>query len=79
MFFLNPNIEIEGYPAQIPDALMDFGPTTNTGLMGVSSFGSGGTNARADLWARCRRGANRTIGVTSCSMKQHAVETVLQT
>jgi polyketide synthase-associated protein len=60
----NPNLDLSGYPALIGDIAFDFGMGVNTGLMGVSSFGSGGTNARADIWGRCTRGANKTSGVT---------------
>lgn len=60
---LNSNLDLSGYPAQIGDEAFDFGLTVNSGLMGVSSFGSGGTNARADIWGRCRRGACKTIGI----------------
>jgi len=47
---LNPHIDTNGYPVQFGDSIMDLG--TNSGYAGVSSFGFGGTNARADLWAR---------------------------
>nr|AQS99286.1 type I polyketide synthase [Gambierdiscus polynesiensis] len=47
---LNPHIDANGYPVQFGDSLIDLG--TNSGYAGVSSFGFGGTNARADLWAR---------------------------
>jgi polyketide synthase-associated protein len=56
---INSNLDVNGYPALFGCAAFPFG--TNTGLMGVSSFGSGGTNARADVWGRCMRGAAKTV------------------
>jgi len=55
---LNPHMDTNGYPVYFADELQDYG--SKTGISGVSSFGFGGTNARGDLWARCRRGFRTT-------------------
>nr|AQS99265.1 type I polyketide synthase [Gambierdiscus excentricus] len=47
---INPHIEYVGYPAVFTSELVD--SRVRTGISGVSSFGVGGTNARADLWSR---------------------------
>mmetsp|Transcript_13158 Transcript_13158/g.37564 ORF Transcript_13158/g.37564 Transcript_13158/m.37564 type:complete len:673 (-) Transcript_13158:165-2183(-) len=54
---LNAHIEIEGFPANFPTELMDIGYSWAVG--GLNSFGFGGTNSRAELWARCARGPRR--------------------
>jgi len=51
---LNPHIDAHAYPVFFCDEMCDLG--TNSGYAGVCSFGFGGTNARADLWARCSIG-----------------------
>jgi len=57
--FLNPHMDTNGYPVYFNSELTDYG--CHTGISGVSSFGFGGTNARADLWARCLRGSRSTV------------------
>mmetsp|Transcript_8845 Transcript_8845/g.21100 ORF Transcript_8845/g.21100 Transcript_8845/m.21100 type:complete len:1235 (+) Transcript_8845:46-3750(+) len=57
-YCLNPHVDANGYPCQISGELLDFG--TNSGYAGVSSFGFGGTNARADIWAKATVGARRS-------------------
>merc|ERR1719464_2279977 len=51
---LNPHLNVSGYPVCFTNELC----TTTRGeqCMGVSSFGFGGTNARAELWAEADRG-----------------------
>eukprot|EP00413_Alexandrium_margalefii_P030110 CAMPEP_0204559596 /NCGR_PEP_ID=MMETSP0661-20131031/32099_1 /ASSEMBLY_ACC=CAM_ASM_000606 /TAXON_ID=109239 /ORGANISM="Alexandrium margalefi, Strain AMGDE01CS-322" /LENGTH=101 /DNA_ID=CAMNT_0051566837 /DNA_START=24 /DNA_END=325 /DNA_ORIENTATION=- len=51
---LNPHMDTNGYPVCFSDEMTELG--TNSGYAGVSSFGFGGTNARADLWARASVG-----------------------
>jgi polyketide synthase-associated protein len=63
---LNSHLDVHGYPALFGCAPYDFAGKS-AGLMGVSSFGSGGTNARADVWGRCMRGAHKTGGLTDFS------------
>jgi len=55
---LNPHLGSEGFPGLFETEPADTG--LNSGLCGVSSFGFGGTNARADLWAECRMGPRAT-------------------
>lgn len=52
---VNPHLDIDGFPICIETELQDFG--ANSGLTGVSSFGFGGTNARADVWGHSIMGA----------------------
>mmetsp|Transcript_136843 Transcript_136843/g.248869 ORF Transcript_136843/g.248869 Transcript_136843/m.248869 type:complete len:1243 (+) Transcript_136843:54-3782(+) len=54
---LNPNLDINGYPTIFCTEMVPYGG--NSGNTGVSSFGWGGANARADVWATCFRGANK--------------------
>jgi len=67
---LNPNIDIAGYPVSFLSENYDF-RTTNAAV-GVSSFGVGGTNARADVWGYARRGylAERKVS----PLKAHYVQ-----
>jgi polyketide synthase-associated protein len=51
---LNPNLDVAGYPVGFLSESYDF-QTTN-GSVGCSSFGVGGTNARADVWHNARAG-----------------------
>nr|AQS99308.1 type I polyketide synthase [Gambierdiscus excentricus] len=51
---LNAHIEAEGFPAHFPTELMDVRRWQAVG--GLNSFGFGGTNSRAELWARCDTG-----------------------
>mmetsp|Transcript_57890 Transcript_57890/g.148909 ORF Transcript_57890/g.148909 Transcript_57890/m.148909 type:complete len:1227 (-) Transcript_57890:138-3818(-) len=46
---LNPHLVTQGFPQLFESELVDTGATS--GFMGVSSFGFGGTNSRADLYA----------------------------
>jgi len=50
----NPHLDISGFPVVMETEATDFGH--NSGLTGVSSFGFGGTNARADMWGHAVRG-----------------------
>ena len=63
LHYLNSHLDTAGFPAFFEDELTDYG--TPEGLAGVSSFGSGGTNGRADLWGRCLYGERATTDVTS--------------
>lgn len=60
---LNPHMDTNGYPVYFENEITDYG--SKTGISGVSSFGFGGTNARADIWGRCQRGANATTELNS--------------
>nr|AQS99294.1 type I polyketide synthase [Gambierdiscus polynesiensis] len=55
---INPHLGHEGLPAHFETEAVD--TSSNSGLAGVSSFGFGGTNARADMWAECRLGPRST-------------------
>jgi len=57
---LNAHMDTNAYPVLFPDEYSDF--CINSGYAGVSSFGFGGANARADVWARCMKGPRRTGG-----------------
>lgn len=59
---LNPHLDVEGFPTTFETEVVDFG--ANSGLTGVSSFGFGGTNARADLWGNCQRAHRYSIAGT---------------
>mmetsp|Transcript_109431 Transcript_109431/g.274106 ORF Transcript_109431/g.274106 Transcript_109431/m.274106 type:complete len:1127 (-) Transcript_109431:14-3394(-) len=61
--FLNPHMDVNGYPVFFENELSDY--EANTGVSGVSSFGFGGTNARSDLWSRCLRGPRCTTEVST--------------
>jgi len=58
---VNPNLETEGYPVFFQQELCD--TTFSTTFIGVSSFGFGGTNSRADVYGRCLYGAANTGNV----------------
>lgn len=51
---LNAHLDVEGFPCYFESEAVDFG--INSGLSGVSSFGFGGTNARADVWGHATHG-----------------------
>jgi len=55
---LNPHLDIEGYPSVFPSELSDYG--FNAGYSGVSSFGFGGANSRADVFASAKKGPHKT-------------------
>jgi len=55
---LNPHLDITGYPTVIATELSDFG--ANSGYSGVSSFGFGGANSRADVFAMSTKGPHAT-------------------
>mmetsp|Transcript_137331 Transcript_137331/g.342442 ORF Transcript_137331/g.342442 Transcript_137331/m.342442 type:complete len:1095 (+) Transcript_137331:130-3414(+) len=60
---INPHIEFVGYPALFVSEHADCG--VRSGISGVSSFGVGGTNARADMWARSKLGYLSTAEVNT--------------
>lgn len=59
LLVLNPHLDVAGYPVYFETELIDYG--TNSGLTGVSSFGFGGTNARADVWGHATKGHRYAI------------------
>lgn len=63
LLVLNPHLDVSGYPVYFQTETMDFGH--NSGLTGVSSFGFGGTNARADVWGHAAHGARYSITGTT--------------
>jgi len=54
----NPHLDTDGFPCLFESECTDVG--RNSQYIGVSSFGFGGTNARADLWGRCQLGPRAT-------------------
>jgi len=63
---LNPNLEAtqtEGYPVFFASEICDANYTTT--CVGVSSFGFGGTNSRADIYGRCLMGPRNTGNIWS--------------
>jgi len=59
----NPHLDLEGFPILMETEHTDF--AANSGLTGVSSFGFGGTNARADVWGHCTQGPRASTTGTS--------------
>jgi acyl transferase domain-containing protein len=59
LLVLNPHLDVAGYPVYFETESVDFGH--NSGLTGVSSFGFGGTNARADVWGHATKGARYSL------------------
>eukprot|EP00413_Alexandrium_margalefii_P046819 CAMPEP_0204607126 /NCGR_PEP_ID=MMETSP0661-20131031/59508_1 /ASSEMBLY_ACC=CAM_ASM_000606 /TAXON_ID=109239 /ORGANISM="Alexandrium margalefi, Strain AMGDE01CS-322" /LENGTH=963 /DNA_ID=CAMNT_0051618513 /DNA_START=8 /DNA_END=2899 /DNA_ORIENTATION=+ len=55
---LNPHIDSNAYPVYFCTESVDQG--ANTGFLGVSSFGFGGSNARGDIWTRALAGPRNT-------------------
>nr|AQS99273.1 type I polyketide synthase [Gambierdiscus excentricus] len=55
---LNPHLDVAGYPTIFADELTDYG--YNAGYSGVSSFGFGGANSRADVFASAKKGPHTT-------------------
>ncbi|CAE8718312.1 unnamed protein product [Polarella glacialis] len=55
---LNPHLDVNGYPTIFDTEICDYG--NQSGYSGVSSFGFGGANARADIFAAASRGARKT-------------------
>jgi acyl transferase domain-containing protein len=63
LYSFNPHLDIEGFPLWMQTEHTDF--MANSGLTGVSSFGFGGTNARADMWGHCTQGPRAAVTGTS--------------
>eukprot|EP00930_Biecheleria_cincta_P070661 TRINITY_DN58291_c0_g1_i1.p1 TRINITY_DN58291_c0_g1~~TRINITY_DN58291_c0_g1_i1.p1 ORF type:complete len:1227 (-),score=221.30 TRINITY_DN58291_c0_g1_i1:327-4007(-) len=55
---LNPHIDDAAFPVYFGSEFVDQGK--EYGYFGVSSFGFGGSNARADIWSRCQAGPRNT-------------------
>merc|ERR1719401_132110 len=53
-FTLNAHLDVNGYPTLFCTEMADYG--YNSGYSGVSSFGFGGANARADIFAKANKG-----------------------
>jgi len=65
---LNPHLDTNGYPVLFNNELQ---PTRFISInFGVSSFGFGGTNSRADLWADCERGNWKDGTVTKLNKEE---------
>lgn len=58
---LNAHLIVDGYPVYFQQELCECSFTTN--CLGVSSFGFGGTNSRADVYGRCLHGSKFTGNV----------------
>jgi len=58
---LNPHLDTNGYPTIFNTELTEYG--NQSGYSGVSSFGFGGANARADVFAIAHRGSRKSAGV----------------
>jgi len=65
---LNPHLDVGGYPVYFETELADYGQ--NSGLTGVSSFGFGGTNARADVWSHATKASRRCVTGMVVSKRQ---------
>jgi len=65
----NPHLDLAGFPLFMETEHTDFGK--NSGLTGVSSFGFGGTNARADLWGHCTAGPRACVTGTSLKPRSY--------
>ena len=57
LFSLNPHLDVNGYPTVFNTELCEYG--NQSGYSGVSSFGFGGANARADVCAGASRGPRK--------------------
>jgi len=55
---LNANMDMSGFPVYFHTEFYD--TNVEAGVSGVSSFGFGGTNARADVWSRATKGHRKT-------------------
>ncbi|CAE7905325.1 Wrnip1 [Symbiodinium necroappetens] len=57
LYILNPHLDVNGYPTVFNTELTEYG--NQSGYSGVSSFGFGGANARADVYAVASRGPRK--------------------
>ena len=57
LYILNPHLDVNGYPTVFNTELAEYG--NQSGYSGVSSFGFGGANARADVFAIASRGPRK--------------------
>jgi polyketide synthase-associated protein len=64
----NPHLDIQGFPVIMETEGADFGQ--NSGLTGVSSFGFGGTNARADMWGHAVKGPRAAMSGSVLKTRQ---------
>lgn len=55
--YLNPHLDIKGYPVHFDQELVELGVTSS--CIGVSSFGFGGTNSRGDVYGVARHGLRK--------------------
>eukprot|EP00930_Biecheleria_cincta_P034659 TRINITY_DN23921_c0_g1_i1.p1 TRINITY_DN23921_c0_g1~~TRINITY_DN23921_c0_g1_i1.p1 ORF type:complete len:1306 (+),score=184.91 TRINITY_DN23921_c0_g1_i1:67-3918(+) len=53
----NPHLDVDGFPAYFETEAVE--TRLNSNYAGVSSFGFSGTNARADVWSRCKSGPRK--------------------
>lgn len=68
LLVLNPHLDVQGFPVYFETEAMDL--SANSGLTGVSSFGFGGTNARADIWGHALHGHHFSITGTLVKNRQ---------
>mmetsp|Transcript_4191 Transcript_4191/g.13123 ORF Transcript_4191/g.13123 Transcript_4191/m.13123 type:complete len:170 (+) Transcript_4191:2-511(+) len=66
---LNPHLDVEDFPVYFATEGQDYG--ANSGLTGVSSFGFGGTNARADVWGHAQHG--HRFCITGMVPRSHSI------
>lgn len=59
LYEINPHLDINGFPVYFETEHADTGLYSN--YAGVSSFGFSGTNARADVWSKCKHGAHTAV------------------
>merc|ERR1719191_1808534 len=55
---MNPHLDVNGFPQLFETEMIS--TNLQSSISGVSSFGFGGTNSRADCYGRCRFGKHST-------------------
>lgn len=62
----NAHLDTHGFPGLMETEMCD--TALNSNLAGVSSFGFGGTNARADVWSTCKKGPMQAHPLSNLQM-----------